>query len=64
MKTQNKKKHYVICDNTNNDNRPYITDNHENTGTIEGAIKFDSLEEANNYIKDNNWESWAYVNKI
>lgn len=64
FKIIDKKEIYVICDHTQNSGKPYIDDYGNNTGTIEGALKFDTLEEAESYIVNNGWSKWAYVESI
>jgi hypothetical protein len=52
---------YVIKDNTASGTGEYIDDMGNNTYLLENAKTYNSKEEAENVIKENNWEKWAYV---
>lgn len=55
------KKVYLIIDNSANSGKTYIGDSNSNVELLENAIHFDSELEADNYIKEHNWEDWASV---
>jgi hypothetical protein len=55
------KKEFIICDNTDNSNKPYIGLDDNNTGDRDTAKTYDSEEEAEDAIKENNWSDWAYI---
>lgn len=52
---------YIIFDKSDNSSKPYISLSHNNCGDIESAMTFDSKLEAEEYIEDNEWGSWASV---
>ena len=55
------KKEFIIYDNSDNSSKPYIGIQDNNTGDIDTAKVFDSEDEAEDYIKFNNWENFASV---
>ncbi len=55
---------FIICDNTENTGKPYITENFKNTGCLENAWAFSTEEEAISVIKNCSWEDWAYVQEF
>jgi hypothetical protein len=62
MKTTNETQ-YVIYDNSAN-RKPYIAESFENTGDPDSAMKFESLEEAQELIDRMGWNNWAFVLEI
>ena len=52
---------WVICDKTDNSNKPYISEDYSNTGDIDSAKEYDSQELAEQAIINNEWSEWAYV---
>ncbi len=54
---------YVICDETANTGKPYISEDLSNTGDYDSAWQFDNKKDAQKVIDDNNWE-WAYIEEI
>ena len=53
---------FVICDKTENSDKPYIAEDLSNTGDINSAWQFDSIEAAEKVISDSGWD-WAYVSE-
>ena len=51
---------FVICDKTENNGKPYISEDFSNTGDINSAWQFDTIEDAKKIILDGNLD-WAYV---
>lgn len=56
-------KQFVIQDLTATDKK-YIGENGENVNLVENAKVYDSEQEAQKVIEDNNWQSWAWVEDI
>ena len=54
-------KKFIIADHTSNTGKEYIADDHSNTGDETSAMVFETEAEAEKYIRDSNWSSWAYV---
>jgi len=54
---------FVICDNTQNSGKPYISDDLSNTGDCESAWIFKTQEDAQKVIDSSNWD-WAYIQGI
>jgi len=54
------KKQFIIQDLTATDKK-YIDENGENVNLVENAKVYDTEQEAQKVIEDNNWKSWAYL---
>jgi hypothetical protein len=57
------KKGYVINDNTSNTGKPYIDETGKNTQLVENAKWYETEEEAQRVIDNNNWGEWAFVSE-
>ena len=57
------KNQFVIQDLTATDKK-YIGENGENVNLVENAKVYDTEQEAQKVIEDNNWQSWAWVEDI
>lgn len=56
-------KKYVICDKSENSDKPYIAEDLSNTGDSESAWQFDSEGEAQEVIDNAQWD-WAYIEEV
>jgi len=54
-------KRFVIYDNTDNSNKPYLAEDLHNTGDPECAWIFKTEEEAEEVIKNSGFQDWASV---
>jgi hypothetical protein len=58
-------KKFYVCDKTNNTGKDYISENGTNVSLVENAKQFDTKEEAEEWLKNFNFESdpdeWAVI---
>ena len=57
-------KYHVIIDTTDNSFKPYIDLNNNNTGCLDNVLRFETEENAKDYIAECGWEEWAGVEFI